>query len=115
MPATRALSSSAPDARGSRPTTTDGGPAASARSTPTAARPRARASSGVRSALARPRTPSVPNSFPTGAIPAIPLALAVLGCLAGLLEAVLLALDLAGVAGEEATLLQLRSQLKIGR
>src|SRR5215218_2143709 len=116
MPATRALSSSTPEVRGSRPTTTAGRPdpaGPSARRTPTAARPRARASSGVRSALARPRTPSVPNSFPTGALPADPSALAVLGSLAGLLEAVLLALDLAGVAGEEATLLQLRPQLDV--
>src|SRR5829696_3015823 len=109
MPATRALSSSTPEVRGSRPTTTAGRPDPAG----TAARPRARASSGVRSALARPRTPSVPNSFPTGALPADPSALAVLGSLAGLLEAVLLALDLAGVAGEEATLLQLRPQLDV--
>src|SRR5215212_10434053 len=116
MPATRALSSSTPEVRGSRPTTTAGRSdpeAPSARSTPTAARPRARASSGVRSALARPRTPSVPNSFPTGTLPAAASALGVLGGLAGLLEPVLLALDLAGVAGEEATLLQLGPQLDV--
>src|SRR4029453_7342054 len=42
-----------------------------------------------------------------------PSALGVLGRLAGLLEPVLLALDLAGVAGEEATLLQLGPQLLV--
>src|SRR6266508_3423500 len=110
MPATRALSNSSPEALESRPTTTVGGSVASARSTPTAARPRARASSGVRSAFASPRTPSVPNSLP---IRETRLALGVLGRLAGLLQPVLLALHLAGVAGQEAPLLQLRPQLLV--
>ena len=74
--------------------------------------PSARASSGVSSALATPRTPSVPKRSamrgPGGS------ALRVLRRLAGLLEAVLLALLLAGVAGEEAGLLQ-RGRASRGR
>src|SRR4029450_4183121 len=45
--------------------------------------------------------------------PAAASALGVLGSLAGLLEPVLLALALAGVAGEEAALLQLGPQLDV--
>ena len=67
-PATTAASSISPLARGSRPTTATGRevPSRSAR-TPAAARATERASSGVRSALARPRTPSVPKRRPNEA------------------------------------------------
>src|SRR5207237_9040810 len=69
-----------------------------------AARPRARTSSGVSSELATPRTPSVPNRNVMGA--PVGSALRVLRCLAGLLQAVLLALLLPRVAGQKAGLLQ---------
>ena len=80
-------------------------PSRSAR-TPAAARATERASSGVRSALARPRTPSVPKRRPNGACRS---ALGVLGRLAGLLEPVLLALLDPRVTGEEAGLLEGRT------
>ena len=102
-PRRRPAGAMAPDRR---PGATGGPPPAPGSRTPAPGRPhvaRRSASSGVRSALARPRTPSVPNSRPTAAS-----ALRVLGCLAGLLQAVLLALVGAGVAGEEAGLLQRR-------
>src|SRR4249919_2316634 len=117
-----------PDRRGSRPITTW-----SPLSTRAAARPSTRASSGVSSALATPRTPSVPKrramegpprisaaSWPRLGGPAQPgrrdlrgpcrklrfrwgpSALGVLRRLAGLLEAGLLALLLAGVPRQEA-------------
>src|SRR5688500_14578656 len=105
-PATTAASSISPLARGSRPTTATGRwvPSRSA-STPAAARATERASSGVRSELARPRTPSVPNRRPNGS------ALGVLRSLASLLEPVLLALLDPRVTGEEAGLLQRRTVL----
>src|SRR5690606_34335455 len=104
-----------------------------------AARPRARASSGVSSALATPRTPSVPNfntatPRPTpspatalagprrrrpatrprprgGAAPRA--ALAALRCLAVLLQAVLLRLRRPRVAGEEARPVARQAQLGV--
>src|SRR5437870_766950 len=98
MPAARAASSIGPDRRVSRPIR-KGLPFWP--STRAAARPRARTSSGVSSVLATPRRPSVPNrSVMKG------LALGVLRRLAGLLQAVLLALLLPRVAGQEAGLLQ---------
>ena len=103
-----------------------------------AARPRARASSGVSSVLAGPRTPSVPNAshgVPRRRAPSprddrtatgleAPAgsgcagweprsALRVLRSLAGLLEAVLLGLLLAGVAGEEPGRLERRPRLGV--
>src|SRR4051795_280369 len=112
-PATTAASSISPLARGSRPTTATGRevPSRSA-STLAAARATERANSGVRSALARPRTPSVPKRRPMNdSLAPCGSALGVLRRLAGLLEAVLLALGDAGVAGEEAGLLQRRTVL----
>src|SRR5688500_1019915 len=58
-PATRAASSIGPETLVSRPTTRSPPLGAITRA---AARPRASARSGVRSLLATPRTPSVPNS-----------------------------------------------------
>src|SRR5215218_5741658 len=58
-PAARAPWSMGPEARVSRPTTRRVAP--SAPRTVAAARPRANTNSGVRSRLATPRTPSVPN------------------------------------------------------
>src|SRR3954454_14736195 len=106
-PATTAASSISPLARGSRPTTATGRdvPSRSA-STTAAARATERASSGGRSAVGRPRTPSVPKRRPTKRS-----ALRVLRRLAGLLQAVLLALRRAGVAGQEAGLLEGRTVL----
>src|SRR5690606_22178449 len=111
-PATTAASSISPLARGSRPTTATGRRERSrSASTRAADAESATASSGVRSSpLASPRTPSVPNR--RRALKAS--ALAVLRRLAGLLEAVLLALDDARVAGEEAGLLQRRAVLRVG-
>src|SRR5690606_5573770 len=133
-PAASAASSMGPDRRVSRPTAQRSPP-----STRAAARPRARASSGVSSALATPRTPSVPNfntatPRPTPS-PATALAglrrsrpatrprprggaaprsaLAVLRCLAGLLQAVLLRLLHPRVAGEEARPLERDPQLGV--
>src|SRR4051794_22108322 len=65
---------------------------------------RSRASSAVRSPLASPRTPSVPKRR----VIDFRLALAELGCLAGLLQSGLLALDDARVAGQQPGLLQTR-------
>src|SRR5215210_6899499 len=93
-PADRAACSRGPEMRVSRPTRN--GPSPRTRA---AARPRARTNSGVSSALAMPRTPSVPNRSVTGRL--LALALGVLGCLPGLLQAVLLAFLLAGVSGQE--------------
>src|SRR3954470_18765095 len=109
-PATTAASSISPLARGSRPTTATGRevPSRSA-STLAAARATERASSGVRSALARPRTPSVPKRRPKSC----GSALGVLRSLAGLLEPVLLALLDPGVTGEEAGLLESRTVLAL--
>src|SRR5437588_899967 len=93
-PAARDASSIGPDRRVSRPTR-NGVPGSA--STRAAARPRASTSSGVSSTFATPRTPSVPNFSVRE-----PLALGVLRGLAGLLQAVLLALLLTGVAREKA-------------
>ena len=84
-PADRAAWRSGPEIRVSRPIRKR-----SPARTRAAARPRATTTSGVRSALATPRTPSVPNRRDRRG-PA-PLALGVLGSLPGLLQAVLLAL-----------------------
>src|SRR5664279_4690174 len=130
-PAATAASSISPLARGSRPTTASGcpdgsgpatatldppgtstlagGPSAATgrRSTSTFAGAVARlnARCGVRSALARPRTPSVPNSLAPTAAP-FTSALGVLGRLARLLQSVLLALGGPRIAGQEPILLQ---------
>src|SRR5688572_12302975 len=96
-PATNAASSIGVEMRLSPPTT-----AVDAPSTRAAARPRSSAKEAVSSVLARPRTPSVPNC--TADSPGS--ALGELLRLAGLDEAVLLALLLPRVAGEEAGLLQ---------
>ena len=65
MPAANAASSISPEIRVSLPISTSGRAAACrAANTAAAARPTAYASSGVRSSLARPRTPSVPKYFP---------------------------------------------------
>src|SRR3954471_7106929 len=109
-PATTAASSISPLARGSRPTTATGREVPSrAASTLAAARATESASSGVRSALARPRTPSVPKRRPT----LRRSALGVLGGLAGLLQAVLLALGDARVTSQEAGLLQRRTVVRL--
>src|SRR4029453_13722268 len=94
-PATNAASSIGVETRLSPPTT-----AVAAPSTRAAALPRSSASEAVSSLLARPRTPSVPNCTPDppGS------ALGELLRLAGLDEAVLLALLLPRIAGGEAGL-----------
>src|SRR5829696_9604012 len=102
-PAVSAPSRSGPERRGSRPTTKRSPP-----STRAAARPRASTSSGVSSSPTRPRTPSVPNRRVTRGLP-----LGVLRRLAGLLQAVLLALLLPGVPGEEAGPLEGDAQLRV--
>src|SRR5690606_14288270 len=131
-PAASAASSMGPDRRVSRPTAQRSPP-----STRAAARPRARASSGVSSALATPRTPSVPNFNTATPRPTLPpatalagprrsrpatrpawrcsprSALAVLWRLAGLLQAVLLRLLHPRVAGEEARPLERDPQLGV--
>src|SRR6476469_3312952 len=91
-PAASAPSSMGPDSRVSRPTRK--GPP----STLAPARPSATVNSGVSSTLATPRTPSVPNLSDRRRL----LALGVLRRLAGLLQAVLLALLLTRIAGEKA-------------
>src|SRR4051812_43041364 len=106
-PATKAASSIAVDRRVSPPTTASSPP----RIRP-AARPRSRAKAAVSSLFAMPRTPSVPNfivvfGLGSGALPRSPLG--ELRRLAGLLQAVLLALLLARVAREQAGLLQRRA------
>src|SRR5207253_4436156 len=68
---------------------------------------RATTSSGVRSALATPRTPSVPKRSNR------PLPLRVLRSLPGLLQAVLLALLLTGVAREKAGPLERGPQVAV--
>src|SRR5579884_2697147 len=110
-PAASAASSIGPDRRVSRASTNG----RSAPRTRAAARPRASASSGVSSTLARPRTPSVPKRRVTRPPWGERLPLRVLRCLAGLLEPVLLALLLPGVAGEEPGLLHLGPQVGIER
>src|SRR2546421_5675965 len=107
-PAASAASSIGPDRRVSRAST-------NGRSTPrtrAAARPSASASSGVSSTLAKPRTPSVPKRsvMAPGRLP-----LGVLRRFAGLLQAVLLAFLLPGVAGQQPGLLHLGPQVGVER
>src|SRR5215207_1273420 len=113
-PAASAPSSIGPLRRVSRPIRTR----APSGSRPPSARPIASASSGVRSRLATPRTPSVPNNRRDGGTGAWPgeagLPLRELRALAGALEAGLLALLDAGVPGEEALLLELGAQRLVG-
>ena len=103
-PRPNASSSSGPDPRVSRPTKTRPRPDQSAE-----ARPSRSTSSGVRSSPTIPRTPSVPKY-----LRAKGLALGELRRFAGLVEAGLLALDLARVAREEALALERDAQLGIG-
>src|SRR4051794_27742720 len=123
-PDASAASSNGPEMRVSRPMTTRSPPRTRA-----VARPSATTSSGVRSRLATPRTPSVPNRRVTAApLLAVPpnqicfvrtartscaLALRVLRSLPGLLEAVLLRLLLASVTREEARLLERGADLLV--
>src|SRR6185503_20152828 len=96
MPSTRAASSIGPLSRVSRPITIRApGPATRA-----AAAPSDRAVSAVRSTPATPRTPSVPNSLRTASM-GNRLALRELRPLASLLQARLLPLHHARVAGQE--------------
>src|SRR5919107_3372537 len=112
-PAVTAASRNSPDNRVSRPTTATGRWPANSPASPrtcAAATDRSSASSAVSRPLASPRTPSVPKTR-VGASTADPTrgsALAVLRRLAGLLQPGLLALDDAGVTGEQAGLLQRR-------
>src|SRR5215213_1799137 len=104
-PRAKASSSSTPEARVSRPMKTFPAPIQSA-----AARPSRSTNSGVTSSPTTPRTPSVPKyRLATRGT----LTLAELRGLAGLVEAGLLALDLAGVAGEEALPLERHAQLGV--
>src|SRR5438874_152950 len=135
-PATTAASRNSPEARGSRPTTATGRapcPAWPRPSTAAAATLRFRARRAVSSSPATPRTPSVPNKrlrCPASAISLRSLLcwlrwrarqaprgrhlpLGVLRRLAGLLQAVLLALLDPGVPGQEAGLLQRRAVLRV--
>src|SRR4051812_5918320 len=115
MPAARAASNIWPDSRVSRTISTCG---ADDCATPTAAWPSRIARSAVRNSPARPRTPSVPNRrrLVTASVPTmgVPLALRELRPLTGLLEAGLLALDLARVAREVAAALELGTQGRLG-
>src|SRR4029078_8626402 len=105
-PRAHASSSSAPEARVSRPTKTLAAPVHSA-----AARPRRSTSSGVRNSPTTPRTPSVPKYLRAMKLGGLPLA--ALRRLAGLVEAGLLALALARVARQEAGPLQRDAELGI--
>src|SRR3954453_23834830 len=101
-PATTAASSISPLARGARPTTATGREVPSRSASTLAAAPAPQgAPSGVRSALARPRTPSVPKRRPISGLGPAGSALGVLRSLAGLLQPVLLALGDAGGTGQE--------------
>src|SRR5436190_14729645 len=104
-PRANASSSSTPDARVSRPTNTFAAPVQRA-----AARPSRSTSSGVRDSPTTPRTPSVPK-YLRATRAGLPLA--ELRCLACLVEAGLLALDDAGVAGEEPCALEGCAELRI--
>src|ERR1051326_2351172 len=106
-PAERAAWRRSPERRVSRTITTDGWRCCE-RKVVAAARPRARAISGVRSRLATPRTPSVPNRRPNGALP-----LGVLGGLASLLQSVLAALLGPGVPGRHAGPLEGDPELRV--
>src|SRR4051794_30150281 len=105
-PRANASSSSTPDARVSRPTKTFAAPVQVA-----AARPGRSTSSGVRNSPTTPRTPSVPKYLRAMRWPELPLA--ELRRLAGLVEAGLLALDLARVARQEARALQGHAELRV--
>src|SRR5690606_23987140 len=117
-PAATAAEMNSPEMRGSRARTATGRRPDALRPSATRPCPRTtaadcaspRASSTVRSWLARPRTPSVPKrraiSF---VVTTRELTLRELRSLAGLLETGLLALDDAGVTGEEASLLEGRT------
>src|SRR4051812_19611812 len=109
-PAASASSSIGPERRGSRPTTTRGRATPRSMASRTTARPSDSARSGVRSAFATPRTPSVPKKWRR----AKRLALGELRLAPGLLEAGLLALDLAGIAGQEAGALEVAAQRRVG-
>src|SRR3954463_9101200 len=98
-PRANASSSATPDARVSRPTKTFAAPVQVA-----AARPSRSTSSGVRNSPTTPRTPSVPKYLRAMKVGDLPLA--ELRRLAGLVETGLLALDLAGIARQEAGPLQ---------
>src|SRR4051794_4388214 len=104
-PRANASCSSTPDARVSRPTNTFWAPVHR-----DAARPRRSTSSGVRNSPTTPRTPSVPKYFRANARN---LPLAELGRLARLVEAGLLALDLARVAREVARTLERHAELRV--
>src|SRR5437764_3955779 len=108
-PAAMAASSISPDSRVSRMIRTCG-PSSGIRDT--AARARDRASSAVRKWPARPRTPSVPKRW--RAIRRGRSALGELRPLSGLLEAGLLALLDPRVTGQEASALELASQVGVG-
>src|SRR5262245_37754820 len=107
-PAMRAASSIGPDRRVSRPTTMR-----SMRNTLAEARATARATSAVSSVLATPRMPSVPKRSPVMGAAGEASALRVLRRLAGLLQAVLLALLLARVTRQESGLLERRPQFGV--
>src|SRR5437763_8006504 len=106
-PAAMADSSISPDSRLSRTIRTCGRSASTWRTAAWASR---NANSAVRKCPARPRTPSVPNSW--RAIAA--LALGELRPLTRLLEAGLLALLDARVASQEAAALELGAQVRVG-
>src|SRR6476619_3347087 len=112
-PATTAASRNSPERRVSRPTTARSRCPLKTPASPrtcAAATERSRQSSAVTTEFASPRTPSVPKRRPISAgDPTGRSALAVLGSLAGLLEAGLLALDDAGVTREQPGLLQRRA------
>src|SRR5438477_12866576 len=104
-PRANASSRSMPLARVSRPTNTFAAPVQS-----DAARPSRSTSSGVRNSPTTPRTPSVPK-YLRAKVQALPLA--ELRRLAGLVEAGLLALDLACVARQEAGAPQWHAKLRV--
>src|SRR5579875_444743 len=116
-PAAIAASSISPDSRVSRTIRTCGW--GSSQSS-TVARDSVTASSAVRKSPARPRTPSVPNSWRDKMVPRSGseglgrLALGELRPLAGLLEAGLLALLDARIARQEAAALELATQVRVG-
>src|SRR3954452_20078427 len=109
IPAASAASSIGPDSRVSRTIRTCG---RSASSVAVVARPRAVASSAVRKVPASPRTPSVPKSLGAVFTPS-KSALAELRALTGLLQTGLAALLDPGVAGEEATALEVAAELGV--
>src|ERR1700693_4852641 len=110
MPAASAACSISPDSRVSRMMSTCGRAASTRR---VAAAPRASASSAVRNSPATPRTPSVPNSLRAIFLLVTGSALGELRTLARLLQTGLLALLRARVARQEASALELASQVGI--